>query len=151
MCNGSGCDADRVGGEDACCGIFQHHQCQIHGVQKIVIRSAIREWKADERSKCRRRRDKNTKKATKAIEENVFLVEEEKAELCQTTDYHNLRFWTWKKMNFFLTDNEKSKELLAQISNINDKVLNDTSTSTLNRKLNWLFRENAQLRKDSLN
>ena len=58
----------------------------------------------------------------KAIENNLILGEEEKAELCQRAD-DQLKVLDLQESEF-QTDNEKSQKLATILSSINDKVSN---------------------------
>ena len=62
------------------------------------------------------------RKAKKAIENDVILGEEEKAELCQRAD-DQLEVLDLQESEF-QTDNEKSQQLATTLSSINDKVSN---------------------------
>ena len=80
MCNGSACEAGRVGGKYAFCDILQNHVCQINGVLYNGQTKCHPKRKAD---------DKKFKKDGKnGLEKSLLLGEEEKVDLSQRADDH---------------------------------------------------------------
>ena len=101
--------------------------------------------KEGRRKKKIQKKGDECEESKKAIENDVILGEEEKAELCQRAD-DQLKVLDQQESEF-QTDNEKSQQLATTLSSINDKVSNGEGVV---RKLQAQFGMESMALEDAL-